>query len=264
MDPYLEDGTIWPGFHHRLADEIADRLNAHIGPKYYADVNVRTLFEEVTIVLPHAIYPDVGVFERRGPEPVPGPAVAAVTIPSAPVQRTVIVAEQVQLRAVQVYLTETGELVTSIEILSPYNKQPGEGLEEYRRKRRRLLLSLVHLVEIDLLRSGERPGREVNEPPLNADYVLLVNRRRSEGEVRISEIWPVTLGEPLPLLPIPLLAPDPDVPLDLNAAIQAVYARAGYDWRINYRRPVPLPELRPEAAAWLKQHLPHVGVREGE
>jgi len=104
----------------------------------------------------------------------------------------------------------------------------------------------------------------VNEPPLNADYVLLVNRRRSEGEVRISEIWPVTLGEPLPLLPIPLLAPDPDVPLDLNAAIQAVYARAGYDWRINYRRPVPLPELRPEAAAWLKQHLPHVGVREGE
>jgi hypothetical protein len=146
-------------------------------------------------------------------------------------------------------------LVTSIELLSPYNKRFGEGLGEYRRKRLQILRSAVHLVEIDLLRGGTRPGREVDAPPLDADYILLVNRDRG-GNVRVSEIWPVALNEPLPVLPIPLLAPDPDVPLELNDAIRSVYGRAGYDWRIDYRQPVPPPALRPAMATWLGQHLP--------
>ena len=254
MDPYLEDPRIWPGFHHYLADELVAQLNRQIGPKYYADVNVRTVVEEVSIAMPQVIHPDVGVVEAPPPEPVPGPVAAAISIPPAPVQRLVI-AGQTKLRTVEVRLTETDRLVTAIEILSPYNKRPGDGLEEYRRKRRQILRSSVHLVEIDLLRGGERPGREVNDPPLNADYVLLVNRSREEAEGRISEIWPVALNEPLPLLPIPLLSPDPDVALDLNAALRSVYARAGYEWRLNYQRPVPPPALRPEMAAWLKQHL---------
>lgn len=43
MNPYLEDPNLWPGFHHLLADEIVAQLNAHIGPKYFADVEVRTV-----------------------------------------------------------------------------------------------------------------------------------------------------------------------------------------------------------------------------
>ncbi|MFQ5593908.1 MAG: DUF4058 family protein, partial [Anaerolineae bacterium] len=156
----------------------------------------------------------------------------------------------------RVYLTVTDQLVTSIEILSPYNKRPGAGLEEYRRKRSQLLSSPVHLVEIDLLRGGERPGREVSEPPLDTDYILLVNRYRAGEEGRISEIWPATLNEPLPGLPVPLLLPDPDAALDMTAAVAAIYARAGYDWRINYEQPVPPPELRPEMTTWVDQHLP--------
>ena len=55
--------------------------------------------------------------------------------------------------------------------------------------------------------------------PIDTDYILLVNRY---GLKRISEIWPAALNEPLPLIPVPLLPPDPDVPLDLNAAIREV------------------------------------------
>jgi hypothetical protein len=44
----------------------------------------------------------------------------------------------------------------------------------------------------------------------------------------------------------------------MNAAIRSVYARAGYDWRIDYRQPVPLPELRPEMAAWVTELLANV------
>ncbi len=253
MDPYLEDKSIWPGFHHRLADEIADRLNALIGPKYYADVDVHTVFEEISIAVPRVTYPDVGVFEKGPAEPHQA-SPSAVQVSPAPVQRVVTVG-QTKLRAVRVYLTETDELVTSIEILSPYNKRPGDGLESYRRKRAQLLLSAVHLVEIDLLRGGERPGREVQEPPLEAEYILLVNRARPDKPERISEIWPVALNEPLPPLPVPLLPPDPDAVLDLNAAVRAIYARAGYEWRIDYGRPVPPPDLRPEMARWVEERL---------
>ena len=260
MDPYLEDSNIWPGFHHRLADELAAQLNPLIGPKYYADINIRTVLEEVTINLPHITYPDVGVFEQPSPEPVAGSTGVALAIPPAPVQRAVILPGQTKLRTVEVRATETGELVTTIEILFPYNKRRGEGLDEYRQKRSRLLLSPVHLMEIDLLRGGQRPGPELNDPPLEADYMLLVNRYRGSGAARISDIWPVTLNEPLPLLPVPLLSPDLDVPLDLNAAIRALYSRAGYDWRLNYRRPAPPPELQPAMSQWLKQNLPQVGA----
>jgi hypothetical protein len=254
MDPYLEARNIWPGFHHALAEEIRARLNEHIGPKYYADVEVYTTYEEIGIATTSTIVPDVGVFEPTPQTPGVATATPEVAIAPAPVRR-LAQATQTKLRSVRVYVTGTDELVTAIELLSPYNKR-AEGLDEYRRKRAKLLTSSVHLVEIDLLRGGQRPGYEVANPPLEeADYVLLVNRCREQEPQRISEIWPAPLDKALPGLPIPLSAPDPDVGLDLNAAIHAVYARAGYAWRISYQQPVPPPPLRPEMAAWLEQRL---------
>jgi hypothetical protein len=255
MDPYLEDRHIWPGFHHSLAEEIKTQLNRQIGPKYYADVEVRTVMQEVGIASQRVMYPDTAVFELQPPTANPSePAgtATAVTITPAPVQRPASLPTQTKLRAVRIYVTETAELVTTIEILSPFNKQPGDGQEEYRRKRRAILQSPVHLVELDLLRAGQRPGAEVAYPPLDAEYILLVNRATVD-ETRLSDIWPVTLDEPLPILPVPLFPPDPDVPLELNAIMATVYTKSGYSWRIDYTQPVPPPELRPEIAAWLAQ-----------
>jgi hypothetical protein len=165
------------------------------------------------------------------------------------VRRPTVTLIPTKLRAVHIYETETRTLVTSIGILSPVNKR-GQGLERYRQKRRRILLSDVHLIEIDLLLGGQRPGREVNEPALDTDYVLLVNR--ANDSPRISEIWPVALNETLPTLPVPLLPPDPDVPLDMAAILQNIYARAVYARRIDYTRPVPPPKLRPAIQAWME------------
>ncbi len=266
MDPYLEDSEIWVGFHHSLADELKAMLNQFIGPKYYADVETRTVAEEVGILTRHIVRPDVGVFPgptgRAGAGKQSVREVATVYAPVStaqvaepPVRRVVLLPDRLKLHSVHIYTTGSAQLVTAIEILSPYNKRPSEGLEEYRKKRAQLLKSSVHLMELDLLRGGERPGREVLEPPLEADYMLLVNRATDEGDQRISDIWTSDISRPLPVLPVPLLAPDADVALDLGAAVGAVYARAGYDWRIDYSRPVPPPELRPEMAAWLRQRL---------
>lgn len=258
MDPYLEAPGIWPGFHQRFAIELADQLNPRIGPKYYADVNLRTVGETIEIGTTHVSHPDVGIYDGRGTAPdrpkVPSGAGTAAT--AAPLVRETLLEDRVTMRTIHIYLTGQDTLVTAMEILSPYNKRRGEGLEEYRVKRRRLLRSSTHLIEIDLLRGGERPGPEVLDPPLETDYVILVNRFRDDGR-RPSEIWPVGVTEPLPVIPVPLLEPDADVSLDLGAAVRDVYARAGYAWRVDYAQALPAPEPRPAVTTWLRQTLGH-------
>ncbi|MCB0063610.1 MAG: DUF4058 family protein [Caldilineaceae bacterium] len=260
MDPYLEAPTIWRGFHHALAEEIRKRLNANLSEKYYADVEVHTTFEEVHLGKAKPIVPDVAIVAQ--PTGTAGVAVAPVAVAepaegTAPVRRAVKVTP-VTLRAVHIFITETDELITSIELLSPYNKRE-PGLAEYRRKRSTLLASNVHLVEIDLLRGGQRVGSEVQGEPLeDADYILLVNRGYEINPGVWSDIWPVTLDQPLPQLPIPLDPPDLDVLLDMNAVVRTIYENAAYERRIDYREPVPAPALRPETAKWVEQHLARV------
>lgn len=257
MDPYLEDPAIWRGFHHGLAEEVRARLNLSLDPKYYADLEIHTTFAEVHVGRAKPIIPDVAIVAQSPGLPLRQTAPVAVAAPAAviaPVRRAVKTTP-VTLRAVHIYLTETDELITSIEILSPYNKH-GEGLAEYRRKRSALLASNVHLVEIDLLRGGQRVGSEVEGEPLDeAEYILLVNRGYEINPGVWSDIGPVTLDQPFPLLPIPLEPPDPDVWLDLNATVRTVYERAAYARRIDYRLPVPPPALRPGMAQWLQAHL---------
>lgn len=256
MDPYLEGSTIWSGFHHALPEEIRAQLNAQVGPKYYADVEVYTVFEEVSISANNArtVYPDVGILEPTPTGPIAEKVMSPVEVSPAPLQR-VAVSKEVKLRSVRVYTTDTDDLVTAIEVLSPYNKR-GAGLTTYREKRVNLLSASVHLVEIDLLRGGRRPGYEIEDPEVDtADYVLVVNRRRHDNPQRISDIWPVAISDKLPVLPIPLLQPDPDATLDLKAAIDFIYERAGYSWRIDYGAPVPPPNLSDGMADWVTQHL---------
>lgn len=255
MDPYLESPTYWASFHHHLAEEGMTMLNTCLSSKYFADVEVRASLEEVGIMAAIDVYPDVAVLERESQS-----STTAVTpVISAPLQRLALPTERIHSRTVQIRLTSDNTLVTAIALLSPDNKR-GRGLEQYRHKRTRLLSSPCHLVEIDLLRRGQRPGWEVEDPPLDAAYVCLVNRARPD-HLRVSEIWPVALKEPLPTLPIPLLSPDPDVLLDLTMALRHIYVRARYERRINYRADPPPPDLSPDDAAWLDAHLRQRGLR---
>jgi hypothetical protein len=144
--------------------------------------------------------------------------------------------------------TANRQLVTAIEVLSPTNKR-GEGREEYLAKRRRMLLSTAHLLEIDLLREGQRVPMRTPLPP--APYVAFLSRAENRP---VTEVWPVTLAEPLPTVPVPLLPGDPDVSLDLQLALSTIYDLLGYDLAVDYNRPpeVPLPA---EAAACAEERL---------
>jgi hypothetical protein len=148
-------------------------------------------------------------------------------------------------------------LVTVIELLSPENKRAGaDGADAYEKKRQELFASSAHLLEIDLLRAGVRPRLARPLPP--AAYCVLLSRADQRPMV---EVWPIGLSERLPVLPVPLMRPDPDVPLDLGAVLRGVYRRARYERLIDYRGDPPPPPLAPEEAAWLDQHLRAQGLR---
>jgi hypothetical protein len=84
MDPYLEAPEIWHGFHHLLADEIIAQLNALLSPRYYADVEVCTVLEEVGVATTKTVYPDAAILETVVATPT---SATAVAIPAAPIQR---------------------------------------------------------------------------------------------------------------------------------------------------------------------------------
>ncbi|MBI4770907.1 MAG: DUF4058 family protein, partial [Chloroflexi bacterium] len=199
--------------------------------------------------------PDVGIYQQgRPPRRV---AEVATAIPPAPVESVVAYELPLRLITVEVRRTSTLELVTAIEMLSPVHKRAGhEAYLEYRRKRRELLRSAAHLMEIDLLRGGRRPPLERPVPP--APYYVVLSRADRRPQV---EVWPIQLADPLPVLPVPLLEPDPDVPLDLGAAVVAVYDRAGYADLIDYRPPPPPPCLSDAEALWLDERLRAQGLR---
>ncbi len=66
------------------------------------------------------------------------------------------------------------------------------------------------------------------------------------------------------MLPVPLLPPDPDVPFDLQGAVQACFDLVGYERLLNYVAPPPPPELDAEDAAWVDQTLRAAGYRLGQ
>ena len=70
-----------------------------------------------------------------------------------------------ELMSIAIRQVGTDRLITAIEIPSPVNKQRNhEARIDYLRKRRELLRSQAHFIEIDLLRGGERTPLDTPVP----------------------------------------------------------------------------------------------------
>ena len=166
----------------------------------------------------------------------------------APLEMLTVMPEPVPQSWVEIRDTAERQLVTVIEVLSPANKR-GDGEDEYLERRQRLLASTAHLMEIDLLRSGHRVPMRQPLPP--QPYFVFLSRA---GRRPRTEVWPVAIHQPLPTVPVPLRHGDADVPLNLQQALATVYDLLGYDLSVDYTRPPEVP-LRPEDAAWVRDHL---------
>src|SRR5437762_3272585 len=164
MDPYLE--RHWGDVHQAFITYIRDELQSVL-PR---DLRAR-MQERVYIELPdarHEYYPDVRVIEHPR-RPAPGGAATAVAEPASAVETRsgdLIPAEPLLIHLdiepvtegyIEIVDVKTGyRVITSIEVLSPTNKRPGEGQQLYLKKRDDMKLARVNTVEIDLLRGGNR------------------------------------------------------------------------------------------------------------
>src|SRR5712691_9721813 len=184
MDPYLE-GALWTTVHFSLSAEIVRQLAPKLRPRYLVLPAERFVTEtpESVAISTADIYPDVSVAETRSATvTTQGTAIAP-----APLELATIIPTPIPHVTVEIRDTANRQLVTAIEVLSPTNKR-GEGRQEYLAKRRHLLLSDAHLVEIDWLRSGQRVPMQ--QPLPVVPYFAFVSRAESRP---ILDVWPIRL-----------------------------------------------------------------------
>jgi hypothetical protein len=254
MDPYLESPLHWRDVHHRLATEISRQLALRLPPRYVARLETRFIASTPDEETVSVFYPDVDVTVERLRERVIATYESLAGVPVAAQPKPLILRaapseEKVRLATVEIRDVAHRRLVTSIEILSPVNKRSGGGLVEYRAKRETVLLAEAHLLEIDLLRQGTRPPRLIGLP--QSDYfVFLTRAERSQ----LTETWPISVRDLLPVVPVPLLPGDKDVPLDLAHALRTIYDEARYDHSVDYGEP-PVPPLPDKDAKWAQELL---------
>jgi len=246
MDPYLERTEIWPDFHDRLITHISETLQPKLRPRYVA------LTQDRLYVVEHErpIRPDVSVLRTDSDE---GGVATAVAVEADRPLVVEVVEEEIRQPLIHIVEPAAGNrIVTAIEVLSPDNKAPGSGRDSYLRKRSELWQAEAHLVEIDLLRGGERVLRvsaERLERLASWCYVASVWRRPSK-----CELYTFPLEQRLPRIAIPLAHDDPDVVLDLQATFTRCWEAGPYPEVLRYDDTVP-GELDSDQSAWCRHRL---------
>ena len=192
MDPYLEDPAYWSGFHTRYVVALSTALTRVLPTGYYADVEQHVWLEgDGPDAREQFAVPDAYVAHDGGTATVATVPNTEVTLPKP--------AKRKGPKFVRIADQPGNRVVTVIEALGPSNKDAGEDRDNYLRKRDEYLLSGTNLVEIDLLRDGERvPFGRPKPPP--ADYYVLISRADRFPK---ASVWAVTVRDPLPVLPIP-------------------------------------------------------------
>jgi Protein of unknown function (DUF4058) len=256
MDPYIEACGLWGDFHHDLISEIKYAL-AELAPERYlvrAGERSYVVLVEQEGKTSHRFLPDISVTSERRKKPLRRKGAAAVAGPvlkGEPVLMRAFIEEEHREAFVEIYeATPEQRLVTTVEVLSPSNKRPHTpGWDLYARKRQSVLLSEASLVEIDLLRGGQR--MPMFDPWPDSPYTFLVARAKKYD---LCHVWPVYFQMPAPAIPVPLAKPDPDILLNLQTMIDSIYRRSRYERSIDYGKPLN-PPLGDAETAWLDKQL---------
>ena len=245
MNPYLEQDAVWQDFHQSFIPAAREAISPQLSADYFIKVEeyvfIHELDAEARRSLGRAdILLSTSDKNKASSTAIASAAPAYVSVPSLAI-------DEERHSFLEIRDRQHLELVTVVELLSPSNKS-GADRATYLNKRRRLIESGVNLVELDLLRGGPRLPIDGLSP---CDYYALVVR--SEERPR-GGIWAFQLREPLPNIPVPLRAPDPDVSLNLKNILDRVYDGAAYE-KFIYLTP-PQPALNADQEQWARDYLP--------
>jgi hypothetical protein len=244
MNPYLEQPEYWSDFHNQAIASLARVLVKQLLPKYrvVTDKWVYKIADSTAIAIGR---PDVTVQQSRANTSPVLTAVTASPLTVQPLKVLVPLVREVRQSYIEVRDTATQEVVTAIEILSPVNKR-GDGRKKYEAKRQQVLESLIHLVEIDLLRDGEPLPIANDHPP--SHYRILVSRSDTRP---LADLYAFNLGDRIPTFPLPLKIEDVEPVVDLQAVVNELYNQLGYDYFIDYSSSPPAPWLSSDVTNFL-------------
>ena len=253
MDPYLESPRWFPDLHDGLIFCLKEALQPRLPEPYYAQGSQRVWFAYSQ----RYVEPDLNVFrsgrETHGPDPDGGVAVATTAEPVIVTSQRIL-HDELHEPFLEIRSRHAAEdrLVATIEILSLTNKTPGEqGRALYLSKQQEVLDGPAHLIEIDLLRGSTHATAVPRDLALAKagpfDYHVSVHRSDRRNDYFV---YPIRLEAPLPVIPLPLLPGDPDVPLDLQAVFARGYDAGPYRRVIRYGEDPIVPPLGPEQAEW--------------
>jgi Protein of unknown function (DUF4058) len=250
MAPYLEQPLFWQPFHHRLIVAIADAIESQLNQQYYIEVKTRTYqsSEGESILVG---VPDATVFvrtENTADSSENELGRTSVAVQSRPQRIKVPVPQTVYEQYLEIREVATDAIVTVIEVLSPKNKRSGEGRDAYEKKRRSILGSLTHFVEIDLLRGGKpMPMLDIRSPSM---YRILVSRSHQRPD---ADLYGFGLPDSLPVFPVPLKPNEPEPIIDLPEIFNGIYKRARHSIRLDYAQPLPPPKLSDPEQQWVER-----------
>jgi hypothetical protein len=239
MNPYLEHPNFWSEVHSRLIVGIADYLVPHIRPKYRVAIEKRIYY--INPVHQDGVLlvgiPDVTVKEQASNSEITSSSNVAVLQPiTQPIRVKLPVLEKIQQRYLEIREMSNNRVVTAIEIISPVNKRNGQGRDIYLQKRQQILASLTHFIEIDLLRSWQPMPLLSNS--VNSAYRILVSRSSDRPQ---ADLYSLQLCDCLPCFPLPLQPGDREPIIDLQAILNDIYERGGYDYIIDYTQDLEPP-----------------------
>ena len=255
MDPWLEKH--WRDIHAALITYARDALNPQLPGGLRARMEER-VFVELPLGGEGEVFPDVRVVEYRRDIP----AAQRTSRDRGKTEPLVLEmpTEEITEAYIQIIDTDSGnKLVTTIEFLSPSNKRKGAGQEQYLEKQARMRAGGVSIVEVDLLRRGERvllvrPGHIPSSHRTTYQACVWRAWRRTQFEV-----YAAPLREQLPEIRVPLRESDEDAVLDLQGLVEQAYRNGRYD-SIDYSKE-PVPPLDAADATWADGILKGAGKR---
>ncbi|MCE9530817.1 MAG: DUF4058 family protein [Planctomycetes bacterium] len=253
MNPYLE--AHWGDVRHCLVQYSCNAIQAALPDDLIARIDERVYFEFDDVCVPRVV-PDSPTAIRQSTS-----TDTAINEEESFAEPLIFVVEPVELTEgfIEIREVDGGRVVTVLEFLSIDNKAGGEGTRQYYAKQSQNLQSPTNLVEIDLVRAGQRvlsiPTSMIPKEWEN-DYLACI-RRSWRGSHR--ELYAFPLRKRLPVLSIPLRSHEPPVRLDLQAILEQCYQMGRYD-RLNYREDAK-PARAEADRAWADELLKVAGKR---
>jgi hypothetical protein len=207
MDPFLESRDIWPAFHEHMIATMHQYLLPTLDENSQGQITER----------------------RYTTEALSGSLVSS---------------EVLRENYLGLYDTQTGSLITLIDMVSPANKSTDSGRQAYLHTLRQARNVMANCIVIDLVLQGN-PIIDYSSTKLpDYDYTVTVVR---SNDTTHHELYTVRLDKPLPRFRMPTSALDNGAIVDLQRIFDHVYEQGAFKEQIVHHG---RHALKVKAASW--------------